>query len=250
MTSERGAPDIYAGQDPADVPAYTIPQVAHYLGIPAGTLRAWTIGQPYPVKGGIRQFEPVITPAHYRLRQLSFNNLLEGHVLSALRRQHGVHLRTIREAVRFLRDQYPNKSHPLIDHQFYTKGVHLFVRHLGQLIDLEAPNQSALESYLQIYLNRIQYDPVLALFPFTRATPDAASPKMIMINPRVAFGRPVITGTSIPTAAVFKRWQVGESIEEIADDFERPNPEIEEALRWESARTAPVPPTSPIPIAA
>ena len=249
MASKRSATDIYAGKDPADVAAYTIPQVAHYLGIPAGTLRSWTMGQPYPVKGGMKQFEPIITPANYEKRQLSFNNLLEAHVLSALRRQHGVHLGTIREGVKFLQARYPDKPHPLIDHQFYTKGINLFVRHLGQLIDLKAPNQSALESYLQIYLKRIQRDP-LALFPFTRATAEPDSPKVIMISPRIAFGRPVITGTSIPTAAVFKRWQVGESIEEIADDFERPNPEIEEALRWESARVAPGGTHPPVPVAA
>jgi uncharacterized protein (DUF433 family) len=250
MTSKTRAPDIYGGEDPADVPAYTIPQVAHYLGIPAGTLRSWTMGQPYPVKGGMKQFEPIINPADHRLRQLSFNNLLEAHVLSALRRQHGVHLRTIRDGVKFLQAQYPDKPHPLIDHQFYTKGINLFVRHLGRLVDLNVPNQSALESYLQIYLKRIQHDPVLALFPFTRAAAEADSPKVIMISPRIAFGRPVIAGTSIPTAAIFKRWQVGESIEEIADDFERPNPEIEEALRWESARVAPAGSPPPIPIAA
>lgn len=49
----------------------------------------------------------------------------------------------------------------------------------------------------------------------------------------VSFGRPVLEGTGIPTAIVAERYKAGETIEELADDYERPSRDIQEAIRCE-----------------
>jgi uncharacterized protein (DUF433 family) len=70
------------------------------------------------------------------------------------------------------------------------------------------------------------------LYPFTRKRqPD--EPKVIVIDPRISFGRPVLTGTGIRTAIVAERYKAGESIEELAKDYSREHLEIEEAIRCE-----------------
>jgi uncharacterized protein (DUF433 family) len=42
-------------------------------------------------------------------------------------------------------------------------------------------------------------------------------------------------GTSIPTAVLHERWKAGDSITDLAEDYDRPAAEIEEALRYEAA---------------
>jgi uncharacterized protein (DUF433 family) len=61
------------------------------------------------------------------------------------------------------------------------------------------------------------------------------APKLVAIDPRVSFGRPVIAGTSIPTAAPHERWKAGDTISALAEDYDRPIAEIEEALRYEAS---------------
>ncbi len=78
--------------DPRQLPTYTISEAAHYLRIPRSTLHAWVAGQAYRTTGGSRLFRPVITLPDRRLGLLSFINLVEAHVLDAIRREHEVPL--------------------------------------------------------------------------------------------------------------------------------------------------------------
>lgn len=75
--------------------------------------------------------------------------------------------------------------------------------------------------------------------PFTRSTRPPEAPRVVVIDPRVLYGRPVIAGTRVPTAAVvYERWKAGESVETLAVDYSRSRDEIEEALRCEHAQAA------------
>ena len=58
-------------------------------------------------------------------------------------------------------------------------------------------------------------------------------PRVIAIDPRIAFGRPVVDGFRIPTIEVVERFTAGDTMAEIAADYECPVHAIEEALRWE-----------------
>jgi uncharacterized protein (DUF433 family) len=50
------------------------------------------------------------------------------------------------------------------------------------------------------------------------------------ITPRQTVG---LVGTGIPTAVIAERYKAGESIQALADDYERPPYDIEEAIRCE-----------------
>lgn len=70
------------------------------------------------------------------------------------------------------------------------------------------------------------------LFPFTRKR-RPNEPKSIVLDPTLAFGRPVLAGTGIATVVVAERFKAGESIQVLAKDYGRDYHEIEEAIRWE-----------------
>jgi uncharacterized protein (DUF433 family) len=56
---------------------------------------------------------------------------------------------------------------------------------------------------------------------------------VILIDPRIAFGAPIIGETGVPTWVVKDRYRAGEDLDEIGDDFGVTHAEIEEALAFE-----------------
>lgn len=225
-----------------DNPAYGATEAARMLGLPVATLKAWCFGQGYrSPSGSLKRFQPVIRPADSRTRLLSFRNLCELHVLSAIRHTHRIPLPKVRDSVEYLRSRLGSNT-PLIDHQFKTNGLDLFVEHASKLINVSKKGQEAMRGDFELALARIERDrsgtPV-RLFPFSRTSvADRDQPKTIVIDPRLSFGRPVLSGTAIPTEIIVDRFRAGDSVAEMAGDYGVGEEEIEEALRFEQRRAA------------
>lgn len=226
---------VITDKDLREVPAYAIAEAARYLGMPTATLRSWVIGRMYPVAGGTRLFRPVIAIADKERKRLSFINLVEAHVLNAIRRTHHIALPKVRSALDYLRRQL-GSPRPLIDRQFTTDNVNLFIDYYGRLMNITEPGQYAMREVLSEHLKLIRRDPQgipkrLFLFPARAERRDREPP--IMIDPRISFGRPVLVGTGISTTALTQRFEAGESMDELAEDYGRPRAQIEEAIRFE-----------------
>jgi uncharacterized protein (DUF433 family) len=115
----------------------------------------------------------------------------------------------------------------------------LFIDKFGQLINITQSGQIALRELLEAHLQRVEHDAagtVARLYPFTRKH-DLNEPKVVVIDPHISYGRPVLVGTGIPTAVVAERYKAGESIDELAEDYARSRKEIEEAIRSTLARS-------------
>lgn len=225
-----------ATDDIRAMPCYSIPEAAHYLRIPVTTLRSWVRGRKYPTSGGDQFFQPVIERPDDSQNLLSFINLVEIHVLDAIRRDHRISLHKVRIAIDFIEKELKS-DHPLAYHKLETDGLDLFVEGYGQLINVSRSGQLALRELLQAHLWRIDRDSAghaLRLYPFTRKRLQLIEePKAIVIDPRISFGRPVLAGTGIPTAIIAERYKAGEAIGALADDYGRSTLEIEEAIRCE-----------------
>ncbi|MCC7177902.1 MAG: DUF433 domain-containing protein [Acidobacteria bacterium] len=242
--SVKKAFDPYGGRDPRQLPVYSAEEAGHYLWVPAPTIRSWVCGYQYPTKReGSKQAPRIVVPASTDPLLLSFDNLVELHVLTAIRRVHGLMLTKIRRALDYVRTELAT-PHPLLTEEFETDGVDLFVRRLG-LLNASRAGQYAIEDVISIHLRRIERDErglALKLFPFTRR-PDQisaaeAAPRLIAIDARLAFGRPVIAGSRVPTQEIGERFWAGDSISVLAEEYGRSAAEIEEALRWERLTAA------------
>ena len=216
--------------DPRKLPAYTIAEAAHYLAVPAATIRYWSVGRD--------AYAPLIeVPAHVPTL-LSFLNLTELHVLAAIRRTHEVKMPSIRRAIQYLAanaQSAMDRRHPLIGRELETDGLDLFIQQYGQLINISRDGQTVMREIMSAALRRIDRDPdgvPIKLYPFTRATKDK-TPMMVVIDPRLSAGRPVIAGTGLATQLIAERYKAGESIGDLAYDYERGHEEIEEAIRCE-----------------
>ncbi len=230
----KGGHAFKSSSDPRELPAYAISEAGHYLHLPRATLRSWVCGRHYPTRSGRGFFKPVITLPEKDPPVLSFLNLVEAHVLGAIRRQHNVPLPSVRKALKYVTGAFPSR-HPLADQNFATDGLSLFVEKFGQLINASREGQLAMREVLEAHLRRIERDTAgapLRLYPFTRMT-GSDEPKTVVIDPFVSFGLPVLVGTSIPTSVVAERYKAGETIESLASDYDRPPLQIEEAIRCE-----------------
>jgi uncharacterized protein (DUF433 family) len=219
---------------PEEQPVYSLTEASRYLLIPSATLRSWVVGRKYPTDSGPKFFRPVIEVPDGSRTGLSFVNLVEAHVLDAIRRHHQVPLSKIRQAIDYLRKHFLS-NHPLADQRFETDGLDLFIDKFGQLINVTQSGQIALRELLKAHLHGVEHDATGAavrLYPFTRKR-DLREPKVVVIDPHISYGRPVLVGTGIPTAVVAEPYKAGESIDELAEDYGRPPKDIEEAIRCE-----------------
>jgi uncharacterized protein (DUF433 family) len=237
--------DIYAGQDPREIPAYTLGDVARLSGVPYATARSWIEGRSYPTRSGEGYFAPLIErPQGSSL--LSFVNLIEIHVLASLRRRHRVALPAIRHALNFLK-QRSSSRHPLAEQTFETDGIDIFVRSLGEVsgeqspINLSQGGQMAIREMIEAHLQRVERDQVgspIRLFPFVRHTIGenakemVVQPRPIVVDPSVSFGKPVLAGTGLPVEMVIDRYRAGDKISDLALDLEIATDQIEDALHF------------------
>lgn len=225
--------DIYGGKNPRDLPVYAVPEAAHYLRLPAAALRNWAAGVRYKTAAGSRTAPPLIITPTKQPRLLSFLNLVEAHVLSAMRRHHGLAMWRVRRAIDAVGRELGSK-HPLADERFMTDGVDLFVQRVGRLINITDDEQVMIREAIEMNLERVEWDAATKLasrfFPYV-GTPD--DPKVVVIDPFVSFGRPVLLAAGVPTAELAERRIAGDSVEAIADDFGLTPAQVEEALRYE-----------------
>ena len=223
-----------------DTPAYPASEVSRILNLPSATVKSWAFGYNY--KAGKKRFQPVITPADEARRLLSFANLCELHVLSAIRRHHKVSLFKVRGSIDYLRRELGYSEHPLLDKELQTNNIDLFVEHASQLLNISRDGQIAMRGDFEQALARIERDSKgspIKLFPYSRTSISAVNqPKSVVIDPRVSFGRPVLTSAAIPTEIIADRFIAGDSPAEMAKDYRVEEKEIEEAIRFEQRRSA------------
>lgn len=218
-------------------PAYSFVEAAHYLNIPLSTLSSWCRGQKNKHDGTTR-FQPIIQLDGNPGEGLSFLNLVEAHVLAAIRREHRISLQKVRRALDFV-ERKLGIERPLTNARFETDGVHLLVRELERLINVSHEGQLEIEPLIRTFLKRIKRDPSgvpIKLYPFTRKSVSANEPEPVEIDPRVAFGRPVLAGRGVPTAVLADRFKAGDSLSDLAEDYDTSTQIIEEAIRCELSR--------------
>ena len=83
-----------------------------------------------------------------------------------------------------------------------------------------------MKEILGVYLKRIEWGAhglPAKLYPFTRDTDSviapASSPRVVVMNPKISFGRPVVAGTGIPVSSIYERYKAGDSVADLARDF-------------------------------
>ncbi len=207
------------------LPAYGIGQAARYAGAHPNTVAAWHRGA-----------NPLLSSLERR-EGLSYLQLVEVAFVSFFRQQ-GISMAKIREARRYLGEDL-QCDFPFTRYQFKTEGMNILMEHhkaLGltsveQLIVANRRGQLAWTDFLGDKFMEFEYDYEMAL----RWHP-AGLGSQVIIDPRFRWGRPMVQG--LETWAIVGRFEAGESIAEISEDFDVTPDGVMDALRFEGVAEA------------
>lgn len=229
--------DIYGGNDPRELPFYTVSQAAGYLRVPASTLRTWATGMDYPTaQGRWGRFRPVIEVPPGNPVCLTFNNLIEAYVLTTMRRVHDLSLGLVRAVIENVKTCLGDQR-PLLSKEFETDGARVYLRHVEGIIDVSGDGLQLAMPQVIASLQRIERDlsGVAKLYPFVRS---ADEPRIVSIDPRVSFGKPTIVGTRVTVDVLASFKSAGESTKTIAQEFKLDEEQVKVAVEWHELAAA------------
>lgn len=227
-------------------PLLTVREAAWNLAIPESTFRDWALGyrrQDRATRTVVG--EPIVTclPGRRRDASIPLVGLVEGLVLAAFR-ETGVPLQRIRPAIAVLRREI-GLDHALASRGLYSDGAEVlydFARREGGELDEVAEDLVIVRSGQHVFADAIR--DYLELITFgadgwpERVTLPAYRSAKVIVDPRLAFGRPIFEHGGARVEDVIDRWRAGESPEALADDFGVSAGEIEDAARATSIRAA------------
>ncbi len=213
------------------MPLFTLRETAAYLRTPASTLHAWA----RPEDG-----EPLVTvlPRDGRNATVPFVGFAEAFVLGALRRA-GVPMQRIRPAVAKLSTEI-GLEHALASQRVYTDGAELIFDYATKsddeaLMTVVRTGQQQFAEIIRDYLKRITYGgdgwaERLWLPAYTKAE--------VTVDPRQAFGQPIVVHGGARVEDLVDRFQAGDGFAAIAKDFGVPAEEVEDVIRVALRRAA------------
>lgn len=227
-------------------PLLTVREAAWNLAIADSTFRDWARGYRRHERGGRPVIgEPVVTclPARGRDATVPLVGLVEGLVLAAFRKT-GVPLQRIRPALDVLGLEI-GVAHALASRGLYSDGAevlydfaHSDASDLGSVAEelvVVRSGQRVFADVIRDYLELITFGE--DGWPDRVGLPAYRSAR-IVVDPRVAFGRPIFEHGGARVEDVIDRWRAGESPSELARDFGVSAEEIEDAARATSIRAA------------
>ena len=225
---------IYDGRDPREMPAYGVTDAARFIDVPPATLRSWVAGRSTRSQAGGAPFEPLIVPADPAGRHLSFYNLVEAHVLRALRTRHDVPMKHVRPAIAYAEREL-GIQRLLLSREMQTAGGDIFLEHFGHLVNLSKSGQLAVKELLAAHLERVERDSrsiPIRLYP---VVPGEKERRPVVIDPGVSFGRPTVAGSGVLTSVLVQRIDAGEDVAALADDYGLTEAQIVAAAVFERA---------------
>ncbi len=210
---------------------YTVPMVSRLIAAKPSKVRAWVEGY------GHSSAEPILTRELPRIggkTVLGFLDLVETafvrHFLGI-----GYSPQTVRKVALKLRARH-GVDHPFaMDKRFKADGKHIFeevVTDEGErrLVNLMNDNFEIVPAVEPSLFAQVFYVEDVA----HEFTPLIDHPNVV-INPKIAFGRPVVRGVWVPTDTLFKAYVSEGGAEEAADEFGVSEGDVIAAARFEQA---------------
>ena len=226
-----------------DEPLYTVAEAARVIDVPSSTLATWTHGYvrdraDHPAVIG----EAVVTafPAEGRAPSIPFIGLAEAMVLAAVRRS-GVPMQRVRPALAALEREL-GIGHALASRKLYTDGAELLydftadqiARDVVSSLVVVRNGQHVFVDVVREQLQRIEF----AADGYATLLHVPGYRSEVVCDPMRSFGRPIFVRGGARVDDLIARFQTGESIEELTEEFGVSVADVEDALRVASRRAA------------
>ena len=203
------------------IPAYRIGEAAKYAQTNTQTASRWHKAK-----------SELLSSRSYR-ENLSYMQLIELAVVAAMR-QEGIKLKIIRAARDYIATTLQSEF-PFAEYQFKTDGKDIILNYedvepnsgMDKLLFPSKGGQLGWKEILNRRLKEFEYEDGGVVIRWRVNGIDSD----VVIDPRVSFGAPSINGTA--TWALRGRWEAGESIDDISEDFSIDPIDVAEALKFE-----------------
>jgi uncharacterized protein (DUF433 family) len=216
---------------------FTVPEAARLLQVSDTKIRGWIEGYR---SAGVGPLIEAQLGKHGRTAALTFTNLMEARFIDAFV-QLGVHVRTIRaileEARNFVRHPHPFAT----DTVFKTDGQKIFAEvetKTGDkhLYDLKRRNWAIREVLGPLLKGEVSYNES-GMAQTWQPRPNRAP--NVILDPRFAFGRPIVRGAVVPTSTILDAFvaegdiPIDRAYENVASWYQVPIESVREAIDFE-----------------
>jgi uncharacterized protein (DUF433 family) len=194
-------------------PLLTPLETSIQLQIPERTVRHW-LSQ----KAAGSPLVHSVTPERRGWPSVPFIAVVEAYVLRALRSLE-IPAHKIREAAADIREQF-GTEYGLATRRIATDGVDVFIHHLdsdevARAGDRQMPIRAVIDEYLK-YIVWDEEDDFPKRLTLRRYDPEIAE---VVIDPRFAWGAPIVEPAKVPVDAVLSMWRAGEPPDVVADEY-------------------------------
>jgi uncharacterized protein (DUF433 family) len=222
---------------------YTLPEASRLTRAPAREIRRWLFGYTFKAKSGDHRRSAPLWPV--QLRQLDadldqhiigFRDLLELRFVQAFVR-HGVNLIVVRACWSTAKQMF-GSDYPFTNQRFLTdkRTIYHEVRNDPQhsdLLDLKT-KQFAIEDIIRPSLHKgidfNEHGDAVRWWP--------ATTRAVVIDPSIAFGKPVLAEHGVPTAAIYASMKAEGNRGLVAKMFDIPVAAVDAAVRYEERLAA------------
>lgn len=222
-----------------DAPAYSVAEVSRLVNMKPWTVRRYLRGYEYDygyTGGAHRTKQPPVVKSNKKYQEpyASFLDLIDLlFVRELLKRGYG--LPTIRRALDEVRERLgtPHFGQSV----FFANGSENILwkpsKKYHDVIALQTNGQMAIPEIVEFLYNKLDFEKVTDHGFVNRYFPKGIQ-DYIVIDPEIAFGRPVLKNSGIPTHNIYDLY-LGErkKIGPVSDWFKIPAPEIEAAVSFE-----------------
>ena len=204
-------------------PLLTPKEVARHLRIPESTVYYWL--------GEQANGAPLVHRVEAEKRgwpSVPFVAVVEAYVLRALR-DLGLTKRKIRDAAAEVRRAF-DTPYALATKKIATDGVDIFVHYAHGDLARASDGQRPFREIISDYLHYIHWDAKDGFADSLRLRqyPDVAP---VIIDPRFGWGTPVVASAKVPVDAIVDLWLAGESLEDVAYEYDLTREQVEAICR-------------------
>ena len=228
MTSPRAAHPAQPWERRLSLPAYRYAEAARLAQTTPQTISRWLRGAATPG----RRMRPVLPARAPGL--LSYLQLIEVAFVADFRRL-GVPLDNLRRAHAYLRKAFAVEF-PFAQLEVKTDGASVLVEYieheggqaLRRLVAADRGGQLAWPELIQARFEQLDYEGHRAVrwYPRGRSVP-------IVVDPRIAFGAPLVERAGVATWVLRERYEAGESLSDLEAEFGVTREQLAAALAFE-----------------
>lgn len=183
-----------------DIPRYSPTEAGRIVGLSVGRVRRWLLGYQYETSGSIGRQGPVVA----RTENSSYASFLDLIDLLFVKRflEYGFSLQKIRKALAEAREIVD--GHHFAQRSFMTDGENIYLKVVesaaDNMLQLFTGGQWVIAPFIKSLAKQIDFDDDTGFAD--KWYPNGKNGR-IVLDPRIAFGAPTITGKGIRTSNVY-----------------------------------------------